>query len=229
MKKILISFGVILLVVILGFAGGFSYSNYKNLKTKEAETTKEVKHEDKHEDKNNIKKNKNSENENQQQVDNQNNQDSIENTQQNVHTNETNNSDLANQLKEGYNINDNEAQILANEINHADINKDGIITTNEMTPTLQKFAIAGKFQPAGGGASSENVNTSENNNEAGQPKYTAEDAKHMTDDEFLEAYKEGMSEKEAATVDKNAAGSDDYINFLRGQVEANANGNGGTY
>lgn len=98
-----------------------------------------------------------------------------------------------------------------------------------MTPTLQKFAEEGKFQPAAGGASSSDVNTSEYNEEDEQPKYTAEDAKHMTDEEFLEAYKEGMPEDEAAAIDEKAAGSDDYIGFLRGQVEADANGYGGTY
>ncbi len=91
-----------------------------------------------------------------------------------------------------------------------------------MTPTLQKFSEAGKFQPAAGGATPSSEGK-------GQSKYTAEDAKNMSDDEFLAAYKEGMSEKEAAAVDSKAKGSGDYINYLRGQVEARANGQGGTY
>lgn len=51
----------------------------------------------------------------------------------------------------------------------------------------------------------------------------------MSDDEFLDAYKEGMSEEEAAAVDSRAEGSGDYIGYLRGQVEARANGQGGNY
>lgn len=219
MKKFLISFVVILFVAALGFAGGFSYNNFKDLKSKEADVKEEVKHENK------INKDKASNNENQKQVDNH----SAETTQQDDNQTEINNNEYANQLKEAFNVNDNEAQILANEINKADIDKDGIVTTKEITPTLQKFAEEGEFQPAAGGAASSDVNTSEYNEEDEQPKYTAEDAKHMTDDEFLEAYKEGMSEDEAAAIDEKAAGSDDYIGFLRGQVEADANGYGGTY
>lgn len=223
MKKFLIRFVVVLFVAALGFAGGFSYSNFKDLKSKEADVKKEVKYENKNTNK--INKDKASNNENQKQVDNH----SAETTQQDNNQTEINNNDYANQLKKAFNVDDNEAQSLANEINKADIDKDGVVTTKEMTPALQKFAEEGKFQPAGGGASSEDVNTSEYNEEDEQPKYTAEDAKHMTDEEFLEAYKEGMPEDEAAAVDEKAAGSDDYIGFLRGQVEADANGYGGTY
>ena len=75
---------------------------------------------------------------------------------------------------------------------------------------------------SGGGA------TNGENTEESSPKYTAEDAKNMSADEFLDAYKEGMSE-EAAAVDSRAEGSGDYIGYLRGQVEARANGQGGNY
>ena len=76
---------------------------------------------------------------------------------------------------------------------------------------------------SGGGA------TNGENTDESSPKYTAEDAKNMSDDEFLDAYKEGMSEEEVAAVDSRAEGSGDYIGYLRGQVEARANGQGGTY
>lgn len=89
--------------------------------------------------------------------------------------------------------------------------------------------MSNKIAIAGAGASSEYVNTSEYNEEDEQSKYTAEDAKHITDEEFLAAYKEGMPEDEAVAIDEKAAGSDEYIRFLRGQVEADANGYGGTY
>lgn len=222
MKKFLISFVVILFVGTLGFTCGFSYNHFKDLKSKEADVKEEVKHENK--DTNKISKDKASNNENQKPVDNH----SAETTQQDNNQTQINNNDYANQLKEAFNVDDNESQRLANEINKADIDKDGIIITKEMTPALQKFAEESKFQPADG-ASSEDVNTSEHNEEDEQPKYTAEDVKHMTDDEFLEAYKKGMSEDAAAAIDEKATGSNDYIGFLRRQVEADANGYGGTY
>ena len=78
-------------------------------------------------------------------------------------------------VKRSFNVNDEEAQILADEIDRADVNKDGTITMDEMTPTLDRFAKEGKFQPSAGGTT----------NEAHHPKYTAEDARNMSDDEFL--------------------------------------------
>ena len=71
--------------------------------------------------------------------------------------------------------------------------------------------------------------TNGENTEESSPKYTAEDAKNMSDDEFLDAYKEGMGEEEAAAVDSRVEGSGDYIGYLRGQVEARTNGQGGNY
>lgn len=210
MKKVFASLGVILLVVILGVAVVFAYGSYKDLELKK----EEAKLEDEKNKK--IDKNKTTENENQNQV-------STENIQQDNVTNEVNN-EKAKQLEKAFNISSEEARILANEIDAADTNGDRIITTQEMTPTLQKFSEAGKFQPAAGGATPPSDSEGK-----GQSKYTAEDAKNMSDDEFLAAYKEGMSEKEAAAGDSKAKGSGDYINYLRGQVEAGANGQGGTY
>ena len=209
-KKVFASLGVILLVVILGVAVVFAYGSYKDLELKK----EEAKLEDEKNKK--IDKNKTTENENQNQV-------STENIQQDNVTNEVNN-EKAKQLEKAFNISSEEARILANEIDAADTNGDRIITTQEMTPTLQKFSEAGKFQPAAGGATPPSDSEGK-----GQSKYTAEDAKNMSDDEFLAAYKEGMSEKEAAAGDSKAKGSGDYINYLRGQVEARANGQGGTY
>ncbi|WP_085060102.1 hypothetical protein [Staphylococcus haemolyticus] len=111
-----------------------------------------------------------------------------------------------------------------NNIMKNDANGDGVITRDEMTPELEKLEKEGKFQVA-----SKGIDTNDENTEGNQPKYTAEDAKNMSDDEFLDAYKEGMSEEEAAAVDSRAEGSGDYIGYLRGQVEARANGQGGNY
>ncbi|MBF7019879.1 hypothetical protein ISO99_08155 [Staphylococcus sp. 18_1_E_LY] len=111
-----------------------------------------------------------------------------------------------------------------NNIMKNDTNSDGVITRDEMTPELEKLEREGKLQVAVKG-----IDTNDDSNKENQPKYTAEDAKNMSDDEFLEAYKEGMSEEEAAAVDSRAEGSGDYIDYLRGQVEARANGQGGNY
>lgn len=209
MKKVLASLGVILLVAILGVAVVFAYGSYKDLELKKEEA--KVANQKK-----NDNGNKTSEKEQQ-------NQTSTVTTQQDNHTNEASN-EKAKKLEDAYNINSNEAQILSNEIDKADTDGDGVITTKEMTPTLQQFAEEGKFQPAGGGATASEDSTGQE-----QPKYTAEDAKNMTDDEFLAAYKEGMTEDQAAAVDEATEGSEDYVDFLRGQVEARANGQGGNY
>lgn len=209
MKKVLASLGVILLVAILGVAVVFAYGSYKDLELKKEEAKVA-------DQKKNDNGNKTSEKEQQ-------NQTSTVTTQQDNHTNEASN-EKAKKLEDAYNINSNESQILSNEIDKADTDGDGVITTKEMTPTLQQFAEEGKFQPAGGGATA-----SEDSVGQEQPKYTAEDAKNMTDDEFLAAYKEGMTEDQAAAVDEATEGSEDYVDFLRGQVEARANGQGGNY
>ncbi|MDU2136813.1 MAG: hypothetical protein E7E60_05970, partial [Staphylococcus warneri] len=106
MKKVFASLGVILLVVILGVAVVFAYGSYKDLELKK----EEAKLEDKKNKK--IDKNKNTENENQNQV-------STENIQQDNVTNEVNN-EKAKQLEKAFNINSEEARILANEIDAAD-------------------------------------------------------------------------------------------------------------
>ncbi|SUM30910.1 Uncharacterised protein [Staphylococcus gallinarum] len=201
--------GVILLVAILGVAVVFAYGSYKDLELKKEEAK--------------VADQKKSDNGNKTSEKEQQNQTSTVTTQQDNHTNEASN-EKAKKLEDAYNINSNEAQILSNEIDKADTDGDGVITTKEMTPTLQQFAEEGKLQPAGGGATA-----SEDSAGQEQPKYTAEDAKNMTDDEFLAAYKEGMTEDQAAAVDEATEGSEDYVDFLRGQVEARANGQGGNY
>ncbi|MBF7020832.1 hypothetical protein [Staphylococcus kloosii] len=52
--------------------------------------------------------------------------------------------------------------------------------------------------------------------------------KDMSDDEFLDAYKEGMSSEDAKAVD-DLAKDPAYRDYLRGQVEARENGQGGNY
>ena len=71
-------------------------------------------------------------------------------------------SEKAKRLREAFNVNDEEAQILADEIDRADVNKDGTITMDEMTPTLDRFAKKGNSNHLQGGTT----------NEAHHPKYS---------------------------------------------------------
>lgn len=186
---------------MLGFAGGLGYSHYKDSKANTDVSSKETQTSNKNTHEDTI-----SQDEMQNQVDNQTNEVSNETSTKTL-------SEKAKRLREAFNVNDEEAQILA------DVNKDGTITMDEMTPTLDRFAKEGKFQPSAGGTT----------NEAHHPKYTAEDTRNMSDDEFLDAYTEGMSDDEAATIHESAQESNEYMKFLRGQVEARAKGQGGNY
>ncbi|EJD97398.1 hypothetical protein [Staphylococcus epidermidis] len=201
MKKFLKGFILFFLIVMLGFAGGLGYSHYKDSKANTDVSSKETQTSNKNTHEDTI-----SQDEMQNQVDNQTNEVSNETSTKTL-------SEKAKRLREAFNVNDEEAQILA------DVNKDGTITMDEMTPTLDRFAKEGKFQPSAGGTT----------NEAHHPKYTAEDARNMSDDEFLDAYTEGMSDDEAATIHESAQESNEYMKFLRGQVEARAKGQGGNY
>ena len=201
MKKFLKGFILFFLIVMLGFAGGLGYSHYKDSKANTDVSSKETQTSNKNTHEDTI-----SQDEMQNQVDSQTNEVSNETSTKTL-------SEKAKRLREAFNVNDEEAQILA------DVNKDGTITMDEMTPTLDRFAKEGKFQPSAGGTT----------NEAHHPKYTAEDARNMSDDEFLDAYTEGMSDDEAATIHESAQESNEYMKFLRGQVEARAKGQGGNY
>ncbi|MDW8555068.1 hypothetical protein [Staphylococcus xylosus] len=199
MKKILASLGVVLLVAILGVAVVFAYGSYKDLELKKEETKIT-------ESKQKDSKNKNSKKEQQNQTTNQ------TEIQESTNTNNTN---------EELNINEVRTTEDGEEIKKT---KNGIDYTGEFdSPEEEEEFEKGVMAQSGGGA------TNGENTEESSPKYTAEDAKNMSDDEFLDAYKEGMSEEEAAAVDSRAEGSGDYIGYLRGQVEARANGQGGNY
>ncbi|MDU7925139.1 MAG: hypothetical protein E7J50_11275 [Staphylococcus epidermidis] len=194
MKKFLKGFILFFLIVMLGFAGGLGYSHYKDSKANTDVASKETQTSNKNTHEDTI-----SQDEMQNQVDSQTNEVSNETSTKTL-------SEKAKRLREAFNVNDEEAQILADEIDRADVNKDGTITMDEMTPTLDRFAKEGKFQPSAGGTT----------NEAHHPKYTAEDARNMSDDE-------------AATIHESAQESNEYMKFLRGQVEARAKGQGGNY
>ena len=182
------------------------YSHYKDSKANTDVSSKETQTSNKNTHEDTI-----SQDEMQNQVDNQTNEVSNETSTKTL-------SEKAKRLREAFNVNDEEAQILADEIDRADVNKDGTITMDEMTPTLDRFAKEGNSNHL-------QVAT----NEAHHPKYTAEDVRNMSDDEFLDAYTEGMSDDEAATIHESAQESNEYMKFLRGQVEARAKGQGGNY
>lgn len=194
MKKFLKGFILFFLIVMLGFAGGLGYSHYKDSKANTDVASKET-----HTSNKNTHEDTISQGEMQNQVDSRTNEVSNETSTKTL-------SEKAKRLREAFNVNDEEAQILADEIDRADVNKDGTITMDEMTPTLDRFAKEGKFQPSAGGTTSE----------AHHPKYTTEDARNMSDDE-------------AATIHKSAQESNEYMKFLRGQVEAREKGQGGNY
>ncbi|MEX5934916.1 hypothetical protein [Mammaliicoccus sciuri] len=88
-----------------------------------------------------------------------------------------------------------------------------ITSTEEAVPEQEQVADGTESQP--------------NNSVEEQPSQRP-DPNTMSDDEFLEAYKAGMSSDEANTVDELAE-NPAYIEYLRGQIEAIENGQGGTY
>lgn len=114
--------------------------------------------------------------------------------------------------------------------NNTEVNNEDVRTTEEgdvIKKTKNGIDYVGKFDSpeaeekyeqdvksqTGGGAT--------DNEEAPNPK-------DMSDDEFLDAYKEGMSSDDAKAVD-DLAKDPAYREYLRGQVEARENGQGGNY
>ena len=104
------------------------YSHYKDSKANTDVASKETQTSNKNTHENTI-----SQDEMQNQVDSQTNEVSNETSTKTL-------SEKAKRLREAFNVNDEEAQILADEIDRADVNKDGTITMDEMTPTLDRFA-----------------------------------------------------------------------------------------
>lgn len=113
--------------------------------------------------------------------------------------------------------NDNSNELANTDDNNStDTQVDGnneITSTEEAVPEQEQIADGTESQP--------------NNSVEDQP-IQRPDPNTMSDDEFLEAYKAGMSSDEANTVDELAE-NPAYIEYLRGQIEAIENGQGGTY
>lgn len=119
--------------------------------------------------------------------------------------------DTEQQQKNIYTTNEgqNESEQTNTNVNN-DSNDNGTISENEVTPEQEQ------------------VQPTNNNEKNTQPKYTAEDAKNMSDDEFLDAYKERMPSEDAEAVDELSK-DPAYREYLRGQIEARENGQGGNY
>ncbi|MCC8990959.1 MAG: hypothetical protein LM516_09350 [Staphylococcus sp.] len=123
MKKVFASLGVILLVVILGVAIVFAYGSYKDLELKK----EEAKLEDEKNKK--IDKNKTTENENQNQINNQTITAPNEKAQLGVQEKSADKND-------------------PNGVLRFDTNGDGFISTSEVTPEAQKLVDESKLQPS---------------------------------------------------------------------------------
>lgn len=123
MKKILSILTVIALITVIGAAGLFAFSSFKNLTENKTELSEKT---------NNRSENDNDKKEEQQQ----------EQTQEV-------NSNQQEQIETQYNQqeNKNKELNLEEEIAKADKNGDGIATTDEMTPELEILAEQRAFQP----------------------------------------------------------------------------------
>ncbi|MCD8796591.1 hypothetical protein [Mammaliicoccus sciuri] len=116
--------------------------------------------------------------------------------------------DNSNELANSDENNSTDTQIDGNN----DYNNE-VTSTEEAVPEQEQVANGTESQP--------------DNSVEDQP-IQRPDPNTMSDDEFLEAYKAGMSSDEANTVDELAE-NPAYIEYLRGQIEAIENGQGGTY
>lgn len=114
------------------------------------------------------------------------------------------------------------------EIAKADKDGDGVVTTDEMTPELWSLAEQGKFQPISREMAEQNLDA---NKKVDEPvtDNKGNNIDDMNSEEFLSKYTEGMDSEEAETVRDMAQDDPGYEDFLRGQVEARQNGQGGNY
>ncbi|RIO22730.1 hypothetical protein [Staphylococcus saprophyticus] len=126
MKKLLMVLTSIALIAVIGAAGVFGYSSFKNL----TENKKDNKTEEVSKKKEDKKENKDQESTNE------------EVTRQQDQTQEVNSNEQQEQVNtEDQELNPNE------EIAKADKDGDGVATTDEMTPELEELTRQGKFQP----------------------------------------------------------------------------------
>ncbi|MEB7051337.1 hypothetical protein [Mammaliicoccus sciuri] len=125
-------------------------------------------------------------------------------------------------------VEENKALDVNEEIAKADKDGDGVVTTDEMTPELWSLAEQGKFQPISREMAEQNLDTNEKVDEPVTDN-KGNNIDDMDSEEFLSKYTEGMDSEEAETVRDMAQDDPGYEDFLRGQVEARQNGQGGNY
>lgn len=174
MKKLLMVFASIALIAIILAAGVFGYSSFKNLTyIKEDKKTEEV-----------SKKKQNKK------------QDNESNNDDNTDQNQKMNSEQQKQSEQATteNINkgeENKELNLEDEIAKADKNGDGIATTDEMTPELEKLADQGLIQPV----------TPEMANPENHKEYEEDNGSSSEDEDMSEAY-----ERQKEIYEKQARG-----------------------
>lgn len=97
-----------------------------------------------------------------------------------------------------------------------------------MTPQLWSLVEQGKFQPISREMAEQNLDASEKVDESVTDN-KGNNIDDMDSEEFMSKYTEGMDSEEAETVRDMAQDDPGYEDFLRGQVEARQNGQGGNY
>ncbi|MGX1435578.1 cytoskeletal protein RodZ [Mammaliicoccus sciuri] len=125
-------------------------------------------------------------------------------------------------------VDENKVLDVNEEIAKADKDGDGVVTTDEMTPELWSLAEQGKFQPISREMAEQNLDANEKVDEPVTDN-RGNNIDDMDSEEFLSKYTEGMDSEEAETVRDMAQDDPGYEDFLRGQVEARQNGQGGNY
>lgn len=201
---------VALLVVILA-AGSFGYKSFT-----EINNSKEDKKEDKKEEQVKSKKEKVTKKE-----------DKKEKKNEEQSTEEP--TEVAQEQTTGeQSIEENKALDVNEEIAKADKDGDGVATKDEMTPELWELTRQGKFQPTSREMyyQDQNISEKEDNPVTDNKGNNIDD---MDSEEFMSKYTEGMDSEEAETVRDMAQDDPGYEDFLRGQVEARQNGQGGNY
>lgn len=125
-------------------------------------------------------------------------------------------------------IEENKALDVNEEIAKADKDGDGVATKDEMTPELWELTRQGKFQPTSREMyyQDQNISEKEDNPVTDNEGNNIDD---MDSEGFMSKYTEGMDSEEAETVRDMAQDDPGYEDFLRGQVEARQNGQGGNY
>ncbi|WP_217972114.1 hypothetical protein [Staphylococcus xylosus] len=146
--------------------------------------------------------------------------------QQTMNSNEDINNEDVRRAEEINKIQESKELNVEEEIAKADKDGDGLATTDEITPELEELTMQGKFQPT-----SREITHQDEIKEEDKPVTDNEgnNINDMDSEEFISKYTEGMDEEEAQSVKDMAKDDSRYEEFLRGQVEARTNGQGGNY